>query len=77
MFAAVAPDKDVDGVTGASFVAMSMGRSGFASCTPAVIMALLDAYKVPIAGQHAVVIGRSAILGKPTDDHCHTPRADR
>jgi methylenetetrahydrofolate dehydrogenase (NADP+) / methenyltetrahydrofolate cyclohydrolase len=44
---------------------MSMGRPGFASCTAAGIMALLDAYEVPIAGQHVVVIGRSAILGKP------------
>ena len=52
MFEAVAPGKDV-GVTGASFVAMSMGRPGFASCTPAGIMALLDAYEVPFAGQHA------------------------
>jgi methylenetetrahydrofolate dehydrogenase (NADP+) / methenyltetrahydrofolate cyclohydrolase len=65
VFDAVAPGKDIDGVTGASFVAMSMGRPGFASCTAAGIMALLDAYEVPIAGQHVVVIGRSAILGKP------------
>ena len=37
----------------------------FAACTPAGIVALLDAYEVPIAGKHVVVIGRSPILGKP------------
>ena len=65
VFDAIAPGKDVDGVTSASFAAMSFGEPGFASCTPAGIIALLDAYQVRIAGQHAVVVGRSAILGKP------------
>jgi methylenetetrahydrofolate dehydrogenase (NADP+)/methenyltetrahydrofolate cyclohydrolase len=65
VFEAIAPAKDVDGVTGASFAAMAMSEPGFASCTPAGIMALLDAYQVPIEGSHAVVVGRSAILGKP------------
>lgn len=65
VFDAIAPGKDVDGVTSASFAAMAFGEPGFASCTPAGIMALLDAYRVPLTGQHAVVIGRSAILGKP------------
>jgi methylenetetrahydrofolate dehydrogenase (NADP+)/methenyltetrahydrofolate cyclohydrolase len=65
VFEAIAPSKDVDGVTGASFAAMAMSEPGFASCTPAGIMALLDAYQVPIEGSHAVVVGRSAILGKP------------
>lgn len=65
VFEAIAPSKDVDGVTGASFAAMAMNEPGFASCTPAGIMALLDAYQVPVQGSHAVVIGRSAILGKP------------
>lgn len=65
VFGSIAPHKDVDGVTGASFAAMAMGEPGFASCTPAGIMALLDAYEVPIEGSHAVIVGRSAILGKP------------
>lgn len=65
VFDAIAPGKDVDGVTSASFAAMSLGEPGFASCTPAGIIALLDAYQVRIEGQHAVVVGRSAILGKP------------
>jgi len=65
VFDAIRPVKDVDGVTSASFMAMAMGGPGFASCTPAGIMALLDAYQVPLAGHHAVVVGRSPILGKP------------
>jgi methylenetetrahydrofolate dehydrogenase (NADP+) / methenyltetrahydrofolate cyclohydrolase len=68
-FEAIAPGKDVDGVTMQSFAAMSLGGigegAGFASCTPGGIMRLLAAYDVPIAGAHAVVIGRSPILGKP------------
>lgn len=64
-FEAIDAGKDVDGVTGASFVAMAFGRPGFSSCTPAGIMRLLDAYDVPVPGRRAVVVGRSAILGKP------------
>lgn len=65
VFDAIASSKDVDGVTSLAFGAMSFGIPGFASCTPAGIMRLLAAYQVPIEGQHAVVVGRSAILGKP------------
>ena len=65
VFDAIPPTKDVDGVTSASFAAMSFGEPGFAACTPAGIVALLDAYQVPLIGQHAVVVGRSPILGKP------------
>src|SRR5580704_8628921 len=64
-FEAIAPAKDVDGVTMHSFAAMSFGLPGFGSCTPAGIMSLLGAYEVPLAGSHAVVVGRSPILGKP------------
>jgi methylenetetrahydrofolate dehydrogenase (NADP+)/methenyltetrahydrofolate cyclohydrolase len=64
-FEAIAPGKDVDGVTMHSFAAMSFGLPGFVSCTPGGIMRLLDFYGVEIAGKHAVVIGRSPILGKP------------
>lgn len=64
-FEAIPPEKDVDGVTFHSFGTMYYGLPGFASCTPAGIVKLLDAYDVPIRGAHAVVIGRSAILGKP------------
>ena len=64
-FEAIPAEKDVDGVTIASFGAVSFDLPGFGSCTPAGIMRLLAAYKVDLAGKHAVVIGRSAILGKP------------
>ncbi|MHC5904591.1 bifunctional 5,10-methylenetetrahydrofolate dehydrogenase/5,10-methenyltetrahydrofolate cyclohydrolase [Streptomyces sp. S6] len=64
-FEAIAPEKDVDGVTFASFAAMSFGLPGFVSCTPGGIVRLLDEYGVDPAGKRAVVVGRSAILGKP------------
>ena len=64
-FEAIAPAKDVDGVTMHSFAAMAFGEPGFVSCTPGGIMRLLDAYDVDPRGKHAVVLGRSPILGKP------------
>ncbi|MER5344422.1 bifunctional 5,10-methylenetetrahydrofolate dehydrogenase/5,10-methenyltetrahydrofolate cyclohydrolase [Streptomyces mirabilis] len=64
-FEAIAPEKDVDGVTLSSYSAMSFGLPGFVSCTPGGIMRLLNAYDVDPAGRRAVVVGRSAILGKP------------
>lgn len=64
-FEAIPVGKDVDGVTFGSFAHMWFGEAGFASCTPEGIVRLMDAYDVEIEGKHAVVIGRSAILGKP------------
>ncbi|GAA1572674.1 bifunctional methylenetetrahydrofolate dehydrogenase/methenyltetrahydrofolate cyclohydrolase FolD [Kribbella sancticallisti] len=64
-FEAIAPGKDVDGVTMHAFAAMAFGEPGFRSCTPGGILRLLEAYDVPLEGAHAVVIGRSPILGKP------------
>lgn len=64
-FEAIAPEKDVDGVTFASFAAMSFGLPGFVSATPGGILRLLDEYGIDPAGKRAVVVGRSAILGKP------------
>lgn len=64
-FEAIHPAKDVDGVTLHSFAAMAFGLPGFPSATPGAIMALLDHYGVPLSGKHAVVVGRSPILGKP------------
>ena len=85
-FEAIAPEKDVDGVTTHSFAAMAFGEPGFASATPGGIMRLLDAYSVQLAGRHAVVVGRSPILGKPvgmlllardaTVTYCHSKTAD-
>ena len=58
-------EKDVDGVTSLGFGKMAMMEKAFGSCTPYGIMRLLDHYKIPLSGKHAVVIGRSPILGKP------------
>lgn len=64
-FDRIAITKDVDGVTAHGFGRMAMGEPAFGSATPAGIMRLLAHYEVPLAGRHAVVIGRSPILGKP------------
>lgn len=58
-------NKDVDGVTTLGFAQNAFGFAEFPSCTPAAIIEILDYYKLSIAGMHAVVIGRSPILGKP------------
>jgi methylenetetrahydrofolate dehydrogenase (NADP+) / methenyltetrahydrofolate cyclohydrolase len=57
--------KDVDGVTSQGFGKMALGEPAYGSATPMGIMHLLTHYQVPVSGQHAVVIGRSPILGKP------------
>lgn len=64
-FDKIAIDKDVDGVTCLGFGRMSMNEPAYGSATPAGIMELLKHYQLPIAGKHAVVVGRSPILGKP------------
>lgn len=64
-FDAIALHKDVDGVTCLGFGRMSMGEPAYGSCTPQGIMHLLDHYGIELAGKDAVVVGRSAILGKP------------
>lgn len=64
-FDAIDLRKDVDGVTCLGFGRMSMGEQAYGSATPQGIMTMLQAYGIEIAGKHAVVVGRSAILGKP------------
>lgn len=64
-FEAIPLNKDVDGVTATGLGRMWLGVETFGSCTPAGIMKLLDAYEIDLKGKQAVVIGRSAILGKP------------
>ncbi|MBQ0712178.1 MAG: bifunctional methylenetetrahydrofolate dehydrogenase/methenyltetrahydrofolate cyclohydrolase FolD [Porticoccus sp.] len=61
----IALGKDVDGVTCLGFGRMAMGEEAYGSATPQGIMRLLAAYDIPIEGKHAVVVGRSPILGKP------------
>jgi len=58
-------NKDVDGVTTHGFGKMSMGEPAYGSATPSGIMTLLNHYKIQLKGLHAVVVGRSPILGKP------------
>ncbi len=64
-FDAIDLAKDVDGVTCLGFGRMSMGEQAYGSATPQGIMTILKSYGIEIAGKHAVVVGRSAILGKP------------
>ena len=64
-FDSISVDKDVDGVTCHGFGRMAMQEPAFGSATPAGIMRLLAHYGISLEGQHAVVVGRSPILGKP------------
>lgn len=64
-FDAIRPDKDVDGVNSLSFGKMAMGEPAYVSATPYGIIRILKHYGIELAGKHAVVVGRSAILGKP------------
>jgi methylenetetrahydrofolate dehydrogenase (NADP+)/methenyltetrahydrofolate cyclohydrolase len=64
-FDEIALAKDVDGVTTLGFGRMTMGAPAYGSATPAGIMRLLSHYGIAITGKHAVVVGRSPILGKP------------
>ncbi len=64
-FDAIALEKDVDGVTCLGFGNMSMDKAAYGSCTPVGIMRLLKHYDIEISGKHAVIVGRSPILGKP------------
>jgi len=62
----VNPDKDVDGFHPMNIGFLATGRPGLVPCTPAGILEILERSRVPIAGQDAVVVGRSDIVGKPT-----------
>ncbi len=64
-FNRIALEKDVDGVTVLGFGRMAMNEPAYGSATPAGILRLLRHYEIPLEGRHAVVIGRSSILGKP------------
>ena len=64
-FDAIHLNKDVDGVTCLGFGRMAMQEDAYGSATPQGIMRLLSAYNIDLQGKHAVVVGRSPILGKP------------
>lgn len=82
----VAAEKDVDGLTRASLGALVSGQPGFEPCTPRGVIALLERDGVAMDGRHAVVVGRSTIVGKPlalmlmgrgaTVTICHTRTLD-
>ena len=62
---AIAPDKDVDCFHPYNVGELMIGEQSFQPCTPAGVMEMLDAYGIDPAGKHAVVLGRSNIVGKP------------
>src|SRR5687767_5348390 len=65
VFDMIAADKDVDGFGAESVGLLSQNRPKLVACTPAGIIELLERENIPIRGRHAVVIGRSDIVGKP------------
>ena len=83
---AITPAKDVDGFHVASAGALMVGQPGFRSCTPYGCMKMLESIGYDLRGKHAVVIGRSNIVGKPmammllqknaTVTICHSATAD-
>jgi methylenetetrahydrofolate dehydrogenase (NADP+)/methenyltetrahydrofolate cyclohydrolase len=62
---AIAPEKDVDGFHPVNVGRLQTGQPALAPCTPAGLIEILKRSNLPIAGQNAVVIGRSDIVGKP------------
>ena len=62
---AIAPGKDVDGIHPLNAGRLYLGRPTLVHGTPLGIMRMLDEYEIPLEGAHAVVVGRSAIVGKP------------
>lgn len=83
---AISPAKDVDGFHPVNAGRLQAGRPALAPCTPAGIIEILKRSNLPIAGQHAVVVGRSDLVGKPaamlllhqnaTVTICHTKTRD-
>ena len=83
---AISPKKDVDGFHPENVGKMIIGQDSFVSCTPAGIMELLKQTDVEISGKHAVILGRSNIVGKPmgqlllqqdaTVTYCHSKTKD-
>jgi methylenetetrahydrofolate dehydrogenase (NADP+) / methenyltetrahydrofolate cyclohydrolase len=82
----IAPAKDVDGANPLSLGRLTVGLPAFAPATAAAVLRLLDFYGVELAGRRAVVVGRSAVVGKPvaqlllardaTVTVCHSRTAD-
>ena len=64
-FRTISPKKDVDGFNPINVGKLSLNQDCFVSCTPYGIIKMLEAYNIEIEGSHAVIIGRSNIVGKP------------
>lgn len=64
-FKEIATNKDVDGFNPINVGKLSLNQDCFVSCTPYGIIKMLEAYKIPIEGANAVIVGRSNIVGKP------------
>lgn len=64
-FAAISPEKDVDGFNPVNIGNLEIGRPNFIPCTPFGIMKMFEEYKIDLQGKKAVVLGRSNIVGKP------------
>ena len=64
-FRTIKPEKDVDGFTPINVGKVSLNQEFFVSCTPFGIMSMLNDYNIEIEGKHAVILGRSNIVGKP------------
>lgn len=64
-FQTIAPEKDVDGFSPINVGKLVQRQECFAACTPTGVMTMLKEYNIPIEGKHAVVIGRSNIVGRP------------
>jgi len=83
---AIVPEKDVDGFNWRNLGALLTGRAAFEPCTPRAVVALLEHAGVRLEGSHAVIVGRSTIVGKPaallllnhgaTVTVCHTRTRD-
>lgn len=83
---AIAPEKDVDGFHPINIGRMLTGQNAFLPCTPYGIMVLLEESGISLSGKHAVVVGRSNIVGKPvgqlllnhnaTVTYCHSKTKD-
>ena len=64
-FEKISPKKDVDGFNAVNVGKLSIGQDAFISCTPYGIIKMLEEYNIEIEGKHAVILGRSNIVGKP------------
>ncbi len=64
-FQTIAPEKDVDGFSPINVGKLVQRQECFAACTPTGVMTMLKEYNIPIEGKHAVVVGRSNIVGRP------------